>query len=74
MADKITMQEDGTLAVPDNPDLILTYTIGTVLREFTDAKLGHRFADESGIPLAAGLIVGEALVGVGYSLMVVFTA
>jgi putative OPT family oligopeptide transporter len=53
-------------------DIILTYTIGTILREFTDRKLGHRWADDTGIPLAAGLIVGEALIGVGYSLMVVF--
>ncbi|MCP4203356.1 MAG: oligopeptide transporter OPT family protein [bacterium] len=55
-------------------NIILTYTIGTLLREFTDARLGRKFADDSGIPLAAGLIVGEALVGVGYSLMVVFSA
>jgi putative OPT family oligopeptide transporter len=55
-------------------NIILTYTIGTILRELSDAKLGRNFADDAGIPLAAGLIVGEALVGVGYSLMVVFAA
>jgi putative OPT family oligopeptide transporter len=55
-------------------NIILTYTIGTILRELSDAKLGRTFAEDVGIPLAAGLIVGEALVGVGYSLMVVFTA
>ena len=54
--------------------IILTYTIGTILRELTDAKLGRAFAEDTGIPLAAGLIVGEALVGVGYSLTIVFTA
>ena len=53
-------------------DIILTYTIGTILREVSDRKLGHRWADDTGIPLAAGLIVGEALIGVVYSLMVVF--
>jgi putative OPT family oligopeptide transporter len=53
-------------------DIILTYTIGTILREITDRQLGHRFADDTGIPLAAGLIVGEALIGVVYSLMIVF--
>jgi putative OPT family oligopeptide transporter len=53
-------------------NIILTYTIGTILREISDRKLGHRWADDTGIPLAAGLIVGEALIGVGYSLMVVF--
>jgi len=52
--------------------IILTYTIGTLLRIFTDAKLGRKFSEETGIPLAAGLIVGEALIGVGYSLWVVF--
>jgi putative OPT family oligopeptide transporter len=55
-------------------NIILTYTIGTILRELSDARLGHRFADDTGIPLAAGLIVGEALVGVGYSLTIVFAA
>ena len=53
-------------------NIILTYTIGTVLREISDRQLGHRWADDTGIPLAAGLIVGEALIGVGYSLTVVF--
>ncbi|MEM7353965.1 MAG: OPT/YSL family transporter [Acidobacteriota bacterium] len=54
--------------------IILTYTLGTLLRIYTDAKLGHKFAEDTGIPLAAGLIVGEALIGVGYSLWVVFAA
>ena len=31
-------------------------------------------SEDTGIPLAAGLIVGEALVGVGYSLSIVFSA
>jgi putative OPT family oligopeptide transporter len=53
-------------------NIILTYTIGTILREITDRQLGHRFADDTGIPVAAGLIVGEALIGVVYSLMIVF--
>jgi putative OPT family oligopeptide transporter len=53
-------------------NIVLTYTLGTLLRVFTDWKLGHQFSEETGIPLAAGLIVGEALVGVGYSLWVVF--
>ncbi len=55
-------------------NIILTYTIGTVLRELSDWKLGRAFAEDTGIPLAAGLIVGEALVGVGYSLSIVFAA
>ena len=53
-------------------DIVLTYTIGTLLRVYTDSRLGRAFAEDVGVPVAAGLIVGEALVGVGYSLWVVF--
>ena len=35
-------------------------------------KVGHSFAADIGIPVAAGLIVGEALVGVGFALAAVF--
>ena len=48
--------------------IVLTYSIGTVLRIFLDWRVGHRFSDDVGIPVAAGLIVGEALVGVGFAL------
>ena len=47
-------------------NIVLTYTLGTLARVATDRKLGHRWADDYGVPIAAGLIVGEALVGVGY--------
>ena len=47
--------------------------IGTLLRLFTDWKLGKDWSDEVGIPFAAGLIVGEALVGVGFALYYVFS-
>jgi putative OPT family oligopeptide transporter len=53
-------------------NIVLTYTIGTVLRVVIDWKKGHRFSDEVGVPVAAGLIVGEALVGVGFALYYVF--
>jgi uncharacterized oligopeptide transporter (OPT) family protein len=49
-------------------NIVLTYSIGTVLRLISDWKLGIRFSEEVGIPVAAGLIVGEALVGVGFAL------
>jgi putative OPT family oligopeptide transporter len=49
-------------------NIVLTYSIGTVLRLLSDWKLGNRFSEEVGIPIAAGLIVGEALVGVGFAL------
>ena len=46
-------------------DIVLTYTIGTVLRLALDRYKGKSFSENVGIPIAAGLIVGEALVGVG---------
>jgi putative OPT family oligopeptide transporter len=54
--------------------IVLTYTIGTVLRLSTDGKFGKRFSENVGIPVAAGLIVGEALVGVGFALYRIATA
>ena len=38
-------------------NIVLTYTIGTMLRFWTDKKVGRSFADDAGIPIAAGLIV-----------------
>jgi putative OPT family oligopeptide transporter len=54
--------------------IALTYTIGNVLRIVSDRSLGTKFSHEVGIPIAAGLIVGEALVGVGNALYKVFFA
>lgn len=48
--------------------IALTYSIGTVLRLVVDKMKGRRFSEEVGIPIAAGLIVGEALVGVGFAM------
>ncbi len=53
-------------------NIVLTYTIGNILRVVSDSGLGKRFGHEYGIPIAAGLIVGEALVGVGNALIKVF--
>ncbi|MGB5209043.1 MAG: OPT/YSL family transporter [Gammaproteobacteria bacterium] len=53
-------------------NIVLTYSLGTLLRLLTDARMGPRFSAESGIPVAAGLIVGEALVGVGFAVRAVF--
>lgn len=52
-------------------NIVLTYSIGTVLRLVVDWKKGPRFSEDVGIPVAAGLIVGEALVGVGFALYMV---
>lgn len=54
-------------------NIVLTYTIGTVLRLVVDWKKGPTFSHNVGIPIAAGFIVGEALVGVGFALYYVIT-
>lgn len=53
--------------------IVLTYSIGTALRLLVDWRKGVRFSEEVGLPIAAGLIVGEALVGVGFALYKVIT-
>jgi len=55
-------------------DIVLTYTIGTVLRMTSDRWKGNEFSENVGIPIAAGLIVGEALVGVFSAIYNVITA
>lgn len=47
--------------------IVLTYTIGTVLRIVSDRTKGRHFSEQTGIPIAAGLIIGEGLVGVGFA-------
>ena len=54
--------------------IVLTYTLGNIARVCVDNTLGKRFSHEIGIPVAAGLIVGEALVGVGNALYGVLAA
>ncbi len=55
-------------------DIVLTYTIGNILRIASDRFASKRFSEQVGVPLAAGLIVGEALVGVGYAFYQIFMA
>jgi len=55
-------------------NIVLTYSLGTFLRLIVDKKAGHQFSEEVGIPVAAGLIVGEALVGVGFAIYYVIQA
>jgi putative OPT family oligopeptide transporter len=52
-------------------NIVLTYSLGTLLREITDRKKGKSWSDNKGIPIAAGLIVGEALVGVGNAVYII---
>lgn len=53
-------------------NIVLTYAIGTVLRLVADKYMGNEWSEDTGIPVAAGFIVGEALVGVGFALSIVF--
>ncbi len=53
-------------------NIVLTYSLGTLLRLLTDARMGRHYSEDTGIPIAAGLIVGEALVGVGFAVRAVF--
>ena len=52
-------------------NIVLTYSLGTLARELSDRIKGKTWSEEVGIPVAAGLIVGEALVGVGDALSIV---
>ena len=54
-------------------NIVLTYTIGNFLRIAVDRAKGKTFSEEYVVPFAAGLIVGEALVGVGNALITVFS-
>lgn len=55
-------------------NIVLTYAIGTLLREISDRRKGKAWSEDTGIPVAAGFIVGEALVGVGFALYYVMSA
>jgi putative OPT family oligopeptide transporter len=51
--------------------IVLTYSIGMLLRIILDWRKGPRFSEDVGIPIAAGFIVGEALIGVGFAVFYV---
>ena len=52
-------------------NIVLTYSLGTLARELADRLQGQTWSEQVGIPIAAGLIVGEALVGVGHAIDIV---
>jgi len=54
-------------------NIVLTYSLGTLARELSNRVKGNTWSEEVGIPIAAGLIIGEALVGVGNALIIVFS-
>ncbi|WP_196139049.1 OPT family oligopeptide transporter [Aliikangiella sp. G2MR2-5] len=49
--------------------IVVAYAIGTLIRVVSDWKMPESFSHDIGIPVAAGLIVGEALVGVGFAVV-----
>lgn len=51
--------------------IVLTYTLGVALRVWMEKRRGPEWCEDTGIPIAAGLIVGEALVGVGIAMAAV---
>jgi len=53
-------------------NIVLTYAIGILLRLFSDRKYGVSTSESVGIPIAAGFIVGEALIGVFFAITIVF--
>lgn len=55
-------------------NIILTYSLGTLGRELADRFKGRNWSENVGIPIAAGFIVGEALVGVGNAISIVLSA
>lgn len=55
-------------------NIVLTYSLGTLARELADRYKGKSWSENIGIPIAAGLIVGEALVGVGHAINIVLSA
>ncbi|MDT8319607.1 MAG: OPT/YSL family transporter [Xanthomonadales bacterium] len=55
-------------------NIVLTYSLGTLLRILTDARMGQAYGENTGIPVAAGFIVGEALVGVGFAISMIMRA
>ncbi len=51
--------------------IVLTYTIGNFLRIGVEKVKGQRWVEDVGIPIAAGLIVGEGVLGVGNAMVIV---
>lgn len=55
-------------------NIVLTYSLGTLVREIADRSKGHSWVENKGIPVAAGFIVGEALVDVGFAIHQIISA
>ena len=55
-------------------NIVLTYSLGTLGREIANRSKGKAWSENTGIPIAAGFIVGEALVGVGNAINIVLSS
>jgi uncharacterized oligopeptide transporter (OPT) family protein len=49
--------------------ITLTYGLGCITQMAVEGRKGAAFAEEKLVPLAAGLIIGEALLSVGVSFL-----
>ncbi len=49
-------------------EYMIVFGIGGLLNIFISRKFGARFAEDKGVPIAAGLIVGDALVGIVHAI------
>jgi len=54
-------------------EYMVVFGIGGILNILISRRKGERWAEDKGVPLAAGLIVGDALVGVSYAVVKVAT-
>ena len=55
-------------------EYMIVFGNGGVISFLVTRWKGARFAEDKGVPLAAGLIVGDALVGVGHALYKVLSS
>ena len=53
---------------------MIIFGLGGLISIFLGRWKGERWAEDFGVPVAAGLIVGDALVGVGFALYKVASA
>ncbi|MEC9352023.1 MAG: OPT/YSL family transporter [Planctomycetota bacterium] len=49
-------------------EYMIVFGLGGILSIFIGWKFGARFAEDKGVPIAAGLIVGDALVGIVHAI------
>ncbi len=55
-------------------EYMIVFGLGGIVNIIVTKVKGPRFAEDKGVPIAAGLIVGDALVGVSHALWKVATS